>query len=332
MDASLPPQAEDDLAVLGLALALTRAPDGVVRGMVAARGLAPDPDPCTALLEREAANALVALRPFARLEIERLTADAGRSAIGRRLEALAAGDGDGERLPGWYLWLVAKAAGTGGAAHLWREERIRESAERALGEMERLGLSRTVQRLRDGAPVPHTVSAALLARVLVLTDEVRRLEDQVLRSWAESDSLRERMEEALQEAERLRRETVEALQAAGIAEAERPARPLEGWKVCVLGDPGRQEAYRGVVEGMGARMTFVEMFGSTVRVEQAALGADLVVLVVAYANHKASQKLRRVAAPVLHVRRAGSRALEQAIEDWLAGRGRRERADASARL
>jgi len=173
----------------------------------------------------------------------------------------------------------------------------------------------------------------------------KRLEGEVLR-------LRGKLEEAgravavwKSEAEGLRREAEEAREAAGavvteyarilsekdalIAELREenarlraalgPAgRPLEGRRVCVIGDPGRLEGYRALAERLGAEIVFVDGISGWNRVQEAVRSSDAVIVVAAWAKHKASEPAKALAEaagiPFALVPAAGLRAFREALD------------------
>ena len=106
--------------------------------------------------------------------------------------------------------------------------------------------------------------------------------------------------------------------ARNIGAAESGGAALAGRAVLVVGDPGRAAAYSAYVRALGARS--VEFLDGTAspgaRLAAAASAANVVVLVITYAKHRAEEAVRahlRSDARVVAVRRAGMRAFRDAL-------------------
>lgn|GEM_PF-3486645 len=103
--------------------------------------------------------------------------------------------------------------------------------------------------------------------------------------------------------------------------------PMSGHSVLVVGDVGRQAEYRRIVESMGGEFAFFPGFGNPAHLAAAAVGATVLVLVTAWASHKAFDQARGVeeaGVPLILVPQAGAARFREALEKWIA------RASASA--
>lgn len=97
---------------------------------------------------------------------------------------------------------------------------------------------------------------------------------------------------------------------------------LRGRTICVVGGDTRVPGYRTIVEAHGGRMVFASALEKLGRIEGAISGADAVVLVAAYASHKASDQVRqaseRYGKPVALAHNAGLATFERVLVTDLA--------------
>lgn len=252
------------------------------------------------------------------------------------------------------IWLLGKAAG--------REDLCAEAPEgeaeflELYGPPEHLAAHAEYEILRK-ALADFVADPEARARLRESGEAWRRLEGEVLRLRSKLEEAGRAVAAWKAEAEGLRREAEEARGAAGAVAAEYarilaekdallaekdaliaelreenarlraalgPAgRPLEGRRVCVVGDPGRLEGYRALAERLGAEVAFVDGISGCNRVPEAVRSSDAVLVVAAYAKHKASEPAKALAEaagkPFAYVPAAGLRAFREAL-DALAGR------------
>lgn len=103
--------------------------------------------------------------------------------------------------------------------------------------------------------------------------------------------------------------------------AVNPAR-LRGRTICVVGGETRLTGYREIVAAHGAGMTFASGLEKIGQIEGAVSAADGVVLIAAYASHKASDQVRQAAErygkPVALAHNAGLATFERVLVNDLA--------------
>lgn len=102
------------------------------------------------------------------------------------------------------------------------------------------------------------------------------------------------------------------------------AAALKGRTICVVGGDTRAAGYREIVEAYGARMVFASALEKLGQIEGAVSGSDGVVLIAAYATHKASGLVRQAAErygrPVALAHNAGLATFERVLVSELAPR------------
>jgi hypothetical protein len=106
---------------------------------------------------------------------------------------------------------------------------------------------------------------------------------------------------------------------AALAERNRwaPATMLAGLTVAIIGDDGRADGYRTLVESAGGRLIHVSALEKFSRIPEAIATADVVIVMTAIAKHQAEHRLRKAARPgaiVLRCAKAGLGALERLLQ------------------
>lgn len=111
---------------------------------------------------------------------------------------------------------------------------------------------------------------------------------------------------------------------AALSAAATAAQLLRGRTVCVVGGETRLPGYREIVAAYGAEMTFASGLEKLGQIDGAVSAADGVILIAAYASHKASDQVRqaveRHGKPVALAHNAGLATFERVLVGELAPR------------
>jgi hypothetical protein len=92
--------------------------------------------------------------------------------------------------------------------------------------------------------------------------------------------------------------------------------PLQGFRIGVIGPSNREQAYREVIEGLGARFAFAPSEEKLGQVERLCNKSDGVIFITSYTSHKVEDHLdravRRLGLPIYHLRYRGLVRLREA--------------------
>jgi hypothetical protein len=202
----------------------------------------------------------------------------------------------------------------------WRESR-RRNAEKPVEELR--------QKARALAWKAETAEAKHERAESAIEAKARELEE-AREALKETEALLQEAESRIASLEEERRILID--QIALLSQDRREAmprraptdslRPLDGLRVLVVGDDGRQLQYRAVVEELGGEAEFLDGFASPKHLEARAGAADVVVMITAFMSHRSFQVLRRSAASTVFVNTAGVASFKAVLEEF--ARGARE--------
>ncbi len=165
------------------------------------------------------------------------------------------------------------------------------------------------------------------AAEVVLQQQAREAEKMIQATVAEYEERLAALREIVEQQDREILELLASLRRGG--EATRlpevaPASALKGRLICVVGGDTRVAGYREIVEAYGGRMVFASALGKLGQIDGAVSGSDGVVLITAYATHKASGLVRQAAErygkPVALAHNAGLATFERVLVSDLAPR------------
>jgi hypothetical protein len=94
------------------------------------------------------------------------------------------------------------------------------------------------------------------------------------------------------------------------------ARPLQGFRIGVIGPSGRKADYRRVIEALGATFSFTPSEEKLGQIDRLCSKSDGVIFVTTFTSHKVEDHLeaavRRLSVPVHHLRFRGLARLREA--------------------
>ncbi len=95
--------------------------------------------------------------------------------------------------------------------------------------------------------------------------------------------------------------------------------PLNNKKVLVVGDTGRKDSYRQIVEQYGGNFDFVDGIFEKEKISTLSESADVAILVVPRIKHTVSNILKANKVPVIFVNSAGIGSFEEVVDNYCAG-------------
>lgn len=103
--------------------------------------------------------------------------------------------------------------------------------------------------------------------------------------------------------------------------SDEPARPLNGFRVGVIGPSSREADYRKVIESLGATFAYAASEEKLGQIDRLCSKSDGVIFVTTFTSHKVEDQLtaaaRRHGVPVQHLRFKGLERLREAALDLL---------------
>ena len=91
---------------------------------------------------------------------------------------------------------------------------------------------------------------------------------------------------------------------------------LKGLRVLVIGDTGRMQYYREIVESYGGIFDFADGVEEVSSIKLKSMRADVIFHIVAYSKHNVTEIITKVPVPIVFVNRSGNASLEEAIKNF----------------